>query len=90
MLRNTIEKLLDDCERRQALVQELITSSNKLQYVYTLNTFLLVGIDPFYVHFVITAARKSRSVSSMISDNVSKITIADNVDIIATVATLLL
>ncbi|XP_028392528.1 centrosomal protein of 70 kDa-like [Dendronephthya gigantea] len=31
MLRNTIEKLLDDCERRQALVQELITSSNKLQ-----------------------------------------------------------
>ena len=62
MLRNTIEKLLDDCERRQALVQELITSSNKLQYVYTFNTFLLVGIDAFYVHFVITAARKSSTV----------------------------
>ena len=33
MLRNTIERLIDDCERRQALVQELITSSNKLQLV---------------------------------------------------------
>ena len=46
MLRNTIEKLLDDCERRQALVQELITSSNKLQYVHT--TLVFVSIDAFY------------------------------------------
>ena len=30
-LRTTIESLLDDCERKQDLVQELVASSNKLQ-----------------------------------------------------------
>ena len=34
-LRNTIESLLDACERKQDLVQELVASSNKLQCVYS-------------------------------------------------------
>ena len=32
-LRQTLENVLGDCDRRQALVQELISSSNRMQWV---------------------------------------------------------